>query len=335
MRANGGRHPPFAPLPMKILVAVQGLDPVQKARLSRALSGHTVIFADALATNDERRWAVSGAEVVFGNVPAPWLADAADLRWVQLDSAGADAYLGVNLGRASPVTLTNLGDFYGRAVSEAALAGILAFYRRLPPLLAAQRARRWVKPEVEPGIGRLHGAQVVILGAGSIGGRLAGLLRAFECPVQCFARRSPAAGLHTLAELDAALPGADLLINTLPHAPETVNLLDGPRLARLPDSALLVNMGRGSAVDETALVAALDAGRLAGAVLDVTAQEPLPPSSPLWTHPRVILTQHTGGRFPGEADAKIDVFVANFGRFVQGHALHSRVQLATEVVLPL
>jgi len=314
---------------MNILVAVRDLDPGQKARLSHALAGHAVTFADALASDDERQGAVNRAEVVFGNVPAPWLAGAGGLGWVQLDSAGADAYLGLNVGRPRPVLLTNLGDFYGRAVSEAALAGILAFYRRLPLLFAAQRDRRWIKSEVEPDIGRLHGAAVVILGAGSIGGRLAGLLRAFECRVQCFARRSPAAQLHTTADLDAALPAADILVNTLPHAPETIHLIDRARLSRLPATALFVNVGRGSAVDEPALLAALDAGQLAGAVLDVTAKEPLPEASPLWIHPHVMLTQHTGGRFPGEAGAKVGVFLSNFERFARGDALKSLVETGT------
>jgi len=314
---------------MKILVAVRSLGPGQKARLGQALPGQEFTFADTLDSDEERRAAVAGAEVVFGNVPAPWLSRAAGLRWVQLDSAGADAYLGLNLGRVHPVPLSNLGDFYGRAVSEAALAGILAFHRRLPLLLAAQRERRWIKSEVEPSIGRLHGARVVILGAGSIGGRLARLLAAFECLVVCFARRSPAARLRTTDQLDAALPAADILINTLPHSPETTLIIDRRRLGLLPPTALVVNVGRGSALDEAALLSALDGGKLAGAVLDVTAIEPLPADSPLWTHPSVILMQHTGGRFPGEADAKIDVFIANFRRFVQGYALENLVPTAT------
>jgi phosphoglycerate dehydrogenase-like enzyme len=102
-------------------------------------------------------------------------------------------------------------------------------------------------------------------------------------------------------------------------------MIDGRRMGLLPPTALLVNVGRGSAVDEDALLAALDRQRLAGAVLDVTAREPLPVESRLWTHPAVILTQHTGGRFPGEADAKIDVFIANFRRYLQGYPLENLV----------
>ena len=94
-----------------------------------------------------------------------------------------------------------------------------------------------------------------------------------------------------------------------------------------PD-AIFVNVGRGSAVDESALLAALNRGALGGAVLDVTAQEPLPAENPLWRHPLVILTQHTGGRFPGEAEAKVAVFLGNFRRFVAGQPLENVVDLA-------
>jgi phosphoglycerate dehydrogenase-like enzyme len=224
--------------------------------------------------------------------------------------------------------VTNLSGFFDRAVAEAALAGILAFYRRLPDLLRAQPQRRWIKTEVEPAIRALHRAHVVILGAGSIGRRLATVLSAFEALPVLFARHSPAARLHTRKELDAALAAADVVINTLPHTPETIGLMDRERLARMKPDALFVNVGRGSAVDEQALVDLLNQGRLGGAVLDVTAQEPLPAESPLWLHPRVLLTQHTGGRFPGETKAKLDVFLGNFRRFVAGQPLENVVDLA-------
>jgi phosphoglycerate dehydrogenase-like enzyme len=104
-------------------------------------------------------------------------------------------------------------------------------------------------------------------------------------------------------------------------------LLDAARLARLKATALLVNVGRGSTLDEAALLQALDAGRLGGAVLDVTAVEPLPADSPLWRHPKVVLLQHTGGRFPGELDAKVTRFLENFARFTRGEALPDAADL--------
>ena len=315
---------PPAGLRMKIFIAVAGLDPEQRQRLTAGLAGHVLQYRDACADEAASRAAIAGAEVVFGNVPATWLIPARSLRWVQLDSAGVDAYLKLNAERpGSPVVLTNLRDFYGMAVAEATLAGILAFYRQLPRLLVAQHEGRWIKREIEgaAAIRQLHGAGVIILGAGAIGRKIAALLRPFEGEIKFFARTAPDAALRSRAELDAALPGAEVVINTLPHTPDTIGLIGPERLACFRPTALFVNMGRGSVLDEAALVGALNAGRLGGAVLDVTGVEPLPAGHVLWAHPRVLLTQHTGGRFPGEAAAKVTRFLENFARFTRGEPL--------------
>ena len=312
---------------MNLCIAVPGLTVAQRSRLEAALAAHTLTFC-AEFPEFEKRAAVATAHVIFGNVPAAWLSAAAGLRWVQLESAGVDAYLGLNATpRAASVVLTNLAGFYDRAVAEAALAGILAFYRQLPRLLVAQPAARWIKSEVEPAIRALAGQRVLLLGAGGIARRLARVLAAFDAEVQFFSRTARTGALATPAELDTALATTDLLINTLPHTPATIGFLDHVRLARLKRDAVVVNVGRGSTLDEVALLALLDAGHLGGAVLDVTAIEPLPVGSPLWRHPRVLLTQHTGGRFPGETDRKIDVFLANVTRFERGEPLHSGVDV--------
>ena len=312
---------------MNLCIAVPGLTVAQRSRLEAALAAHTLTFC-AEFPEFEKRAAVATAHVIFGNVPAAWLSAAAGLRWVQLESAGVDAYLGLNATpRAASVVLTNLAGFYDRAVAEAALAGILAFYRQLPRLLVAQPAARWIKSEVEPAIRALAGQRVLLLGAGGIARRLARVLAAFDAEVQFFSRTARIGALATPAELDTALATTDLLINTLPHTPATIGFLDHARLARLKRDAVVVNVGRGSTLDEVALLALLDAGHLGGAVLDVTAIEPLPVGSPLWRHPRVLLTQHTGGRFPGETDRKLDVFLANVTRFERGEPLHSGVDV--------
>jgi phosphoglycerate dehydrogenase-like enzyme len=311
---------------MTIYVEVRGFTEQQRERLTRALAAHRLVFGEDLSSEDARRDALGGAEIVFGNAAVEWCAAAADLRWIQLESAGADCYAAFcGVPRQPPVAVTRLYDFYSWAVSECALAGILAYFRCLPQLFAAQREQRWVKPEVEPSIRCLHGARVVILGAGSIGQRLASLLRAFDCSVRFYARAAPHAQLHSPAELDAALPSIDVLISTLPQTPDTVGFISRPRLAHLAAGTLFVNVGRGSSMDEPALLEALEDGRLAGAVLDVTASEPIPAGSPLWTHPRILLTQHTGGRFPGETDAKIDFFLENFQRFERGEPLFGQI----------
>lgn len=311
---------------MNLCIAVPGLTAPQRSRLHAALAAHTVTFCADLP-EAEKRAAVAAAHVVFGNVPAAWLAAAPALRWVQLESAGVDAYLSLNTPpRTAPVQLTNLAGFFDRAVAEAALAGILAFYRQLPHLLVAQPAARWIKPEVEPAIRALDGQRVLVLGAGAIAQRLARLLTAFDAQVQFFSRTARAGSLTTPGELDTALAATDLLINTLPHTPATIGFLNHARLARLKRDAVVCNVGRGSTLDETALLALLDSGHLGGAVLDVTATEPLPTESQLWRHPKVLLSQHTGGRFPGETDRKLDVFLANLARFERGEPLAYLVQ---------
>lgn len=307
---------------MRIFVAVVGLAPEHKTRLETALAGHELVYRDTLPDDAAKQAGVAAAEIVFGNVPAPWLVAAPKLRWVQLDSAGVDAFLKCNATRAAnPIVFTNLRDFYGQAVAEATLGGILAFYRCIPQFAVAQRDRRWIKQNLEASIGQLHGARVLILGAGAIGRATAALLRPYQGEILFYARTAPEAKLRSLAELDAALPSADVVINTLPQTPATDGLLDRGRLGRFKPTALLVNMGRGSAVDEVALLEALTAGRLRGAVLDVTRTEPLPADNPLWDHPQVLLTQHTAGRFPGETSAKIDRFLENYARFARGEAL--------------
>jgi phosphoglycerate dehydrogenase-like enzyme len=275
---------------MNICIAVPGLSSVQRQRLLTALSSYTVtLWADL--PEAEKLSTLAAAHIVFGNVPASWLAASSDLRWVQLESAGVDAYLGINdLPRAVPAQLTHLSGFFDRAVAEAALAGILGLYRLFPRLLLAQPQSAWIKAEVEPGIRALDGQRVLLLGAGGIARRI-----------------------------------ARLLINTLPHTSATIGFLNHARLARLKPDAVVCNVGRGSTLDESALVEHLDSGHLGGAVLDVTAIEPLPVASPLWRHPKVLLTQHTGGRFPGESDRKIDVFLANLARYERGEALHGPV----------
>lgn len=310
---------------MNICVAVVGLGIAQRTRLQSALAGHHVEFCAELP-EIEKRSAVTAANVVFGNVPAAWLEAAVGLRWVQLDSAGVDAYLKINtVARATPVILTHLCGFFDHAVAEAVLAGVLAFYRQLPRLNLAQPEARWIKTDVEPDIRALDGQRVLVLGAGGIARRLERILGAFDAHVQLFSRTARLGGLSTPAELDAALSATDLLINTLPHTPETIGLLSRDRLGRLKPGAVVVNAGRGSVLDEAALLELIDRGQLGGAVLDVTETEPLPPTSPLWRHPKVLLTQHTGGRFPGEMDRKVDVFLANVRRFEQGEPLGCQV----------
>lgn len=193
------------------------------------------------------------------------------------------------------VTLTNSRGAVEDSTAELAVGLLLAGLRAVPEAAAQQQRRTWA-----PLWGRaLHGATVVVLGYGGVGSAVARRLVPFRpariVPVATRARDLPdGVHVHGREELPGLLPTADAVVVTLPHDPTTERLVDGDFLARMPDGALLVNVGRGAVVDTAALVAELRTGRLRAA-LDVVEPEPLPADHPLWTAPGCLLTPHIGG----------------------------------------
>lgn len=256
------------------------------------------------------------ALVVWGN-PDDQLADAARrltrLRWVQTLAAGPDAV--VNAGFAPGVQITSGRSLHDGPVAEHTLALVLAAARRLHLLVRAQNDHRWagelggLQPARPTDAFRtLSGARVLIWGFGSIAQTLAPHLRLLGAEVTGVAHTAgDRAGFPVIAadDLDAALPGADLLITILPGTAENAHVVSAQRLALLPSHAWVVNVGRGSTLDEAALVGALRSGHLGGAALDVFETEPLPTTSPLWDEPNVIISPHAAGGRPINAAALI------------------------------
>ncbi|ACZ31289.1 D-isomer specific 2-hydroxyacid dehydrogenase NAD-binding protein [Xylanimonas cellulosilytica DSM 15894] len=242
--------------------------------------------------------------------PARVLEDAARrltrLRWVQALNAGPDAVLAA--GFAPEVVVSSGRGLHDGTVAEHTLALVLATVRRIDRSLAAQRAHAW-----DRGLGKeqasreagptftLDGARVTLWGFGSIALKTAPLLAALGARVTGVAGSAGTRGGFPVVDesaLPALLPETDVLVSLLPATPGTQHALDAATLALLPPHARFVNVGRGATVDEEALVAALVAGRLAGAALDVTETEPLPAGSPLWDAPNLILTPHVAGGRP-------------------------------------
>jgi phosphoglycerate dehydrogenase-like enzyme len=274
------------------------------------------------------------AMVVWGNPPGQ-LRDAAerlaDLKWVQTLAAGADAVLGAGFGPS--VVVTNGRTLHDLTVAEHALALVLAAARRLHLLVRAQVGHRWagewggLQPVVETGRFRtLRDANVTIWGFGGIAATLAPHLRALGARITGVARSAGERhGFPVVAasELPEVLPHTDVLFMILPATPETHHALDASVLASLPRHAWLVNVGRGSTVDEAALLDAVRSGRLGGAALDVFETEPLPPDSGLWDEPDVIITPHAaGGRPIGAAD----LIAANLEALLAGRQLRHVVR---------
>ncbi|AGU50299.1 putative D-2-hydroxyacid dehydrogenase [Variovorax paradoxus B4] len=257
------------------------------------------------------------------------LRGAPSLRWVHAHSSGADRPVyGELLARGVAVT-TSSGANAG-VVVQTALAGVLILARCFPQLLAAQHSRGWT-PLVGSGLPRdLAGQTAVIVGWGPIGQGLGSLLAALGLRVIAVRSSDDAAAPPTsktvsYERIGEVLPRADWLVLACPLSERTHNLVDAAALARLPAGARLVNVARGEVVHEVALIDALQRGALAGAYLDVFAQEPLPAASPLWALPNVIVTPHTAGHSDGNETRVAAIFLDNLRRWTQGQPLLNRV----------
>jgi phosphoglycerate dehydrogenase-like enzyme len=254
---------------------------------------------------------------------------APSLRWVHAHSSGADRPVyGELLARGVAVT-TSSGANAG-VVVQTALAGVLMLARCFPQLLEAQRSRSWA-PLVGSGLPRdLAGQTAVIVGWGPIGQGLGTLLSALGLRVVAVrssdrAAEPPASESVSYERIGEVLPRADWLVLACPLSERTRSLVDAATLARLPAGARLVNVARGEVADEAALIDALQCGALAGAYLDVFAQEPLPAVSPLWALPNVIATPHTAGHSDGNEARVATIFLDNLRRWTQGRPLLNRV----------
>ncbi|GGE99457.1 D-2-hydroxyacid dehydrogenase [Hymenobacter cavernae] len=292
-------------------------------RLQQELPADVSVIFRTNLREDQQRPAFQKTDLLFGNPPTAWLSEAAPpLQFWQIDSAGFERYAQLNLG----IPVANMGDFFAWPCAETMVAGILAWYRHIPELAVLQAEKEWVGLPVRKKLGLLRGKRVIILGAGAIGRAVRQQLTGFNCQVQCLARTNPKAKLHTVEDLKAALPQTDLVVNCLPGSAD--KFFSAELITAMAPGSLYASVGRGNTTDEPALLEALQTGKLAGAVLDVTAKEPLPPDSPLWSLPNVLLTQHTAGGQPGEEDGRIELLLKNLGHFRQGEPLQNPVDLS-------
>jgi phosphoglycerate dehydrogenase-like enzyme len=253
-------------------------------------------------------------------------AGASRVRWVHVASAGVEPLLFPEL-RTARVLLTNSRGVFDGGIAEFVLGAVLAFAKDLPGTIRLQREHIWRHRESK----LVAGSNVVVVGAGSIGCAVGRLLNAVGCNVVGIARRArEEPGFDRVVPIEQfgdEVEHADIVVITAPLTEQTAGLLDAAVFARTRSSALLVNVGRGPIVDEQALLAALDGGRLRAAVLDVFDDEPLSADHPFWDRPDVIVSPHMSGDFEGFADVLVDLFADNFARWRAGKQLHNIVDL--------
>ncbi len=247
------------------------------------------------------------------------------LKWIHATSAGVDVLLFPEL-IDSDVTLTNARGIFDGAISEYVLGLILAFAKDLAGTFALQHDQTWRHRETE----RISGRHVMVVGAGSIGRAIARTVRAAGMHVSGVAtherRGDPDFDRVDAAEaLPDALSTADFVVVAAPLTAATHGLFDTGAFGSMRRDARLINIGRGAIVNTGALIDALEKGRIAGAALDVFEDEPLPPDSPLWSLPNVIVSPHMAGDFIGWREALSAQFVENFRRWRSGGELFNRV----------
>ena len=280
--------------------------------------------------------AAKGAEIYIGYGIAAGVAAAGKgtLRWVHSGTAGIGS--SIALLRGTGVQLTNSAGVHADPMADWVIASIAYFARGLDRMAAAQRQGRWAKEEFADhaeSVRELRDVRVGILGLGGIGNAVARRALALGMAVSGV-RRHPerggptgvrwVGGLHDLARLAAE---SDCLVIAAPHTTETAGAVDRAVLERLPRGALVINVSRGSLLDETALAALLDSRHLAGAALDVFATEPLPAGHPFWTHPRVLMSPHVSAVTSRFWERETALIVDNIKRYLAGTPLTNLVDL--------
>ena len=241
------------------------------------------------------------------------------LRWVHSASAGVDRLIFDEMV-SSDVVITNSRGVFDTAMAEYVLGAILAFAKDLPNTLDLQRRGQWRHRETETICGRT----ALVVGSGPIGRATAATLAAVGMRVHLVGRRAQP-GVLAAEQLGAQLPTTDYLVLAAPLTEQTRGMVNAELLAALPPTARLINVGRGQLVIQDDLIAALRAGRLAGAALDVFETEPLPTDSPLWTLPGVIVSPHMSGDVTGWRDALVSLFAENLTRYRNGQPLRNVV----------
>lgn len=270
------------------------------------------------------------AEVVFTISLRPQqFAHARILRWIHTPSAAVHQMLFPELIN-SPVILTNSREVHGPVVAEHVVALMFALARKIPQSVLLQEKGTWGQEAIwnhGPHPQEISGSTLGLIGVGSIGGRVARMAASLGMRVIAV-REHPEKGtpqgveqVYPLSELDKVLSQSDFVVVAAPLLAATERLINADRLACMKPSAYLINVGRGPQVDESALVAALRARRIAGAALDVFDREPLPPDSPLWTLDNLLITPHTAGLTEKLWQRHYDLFSENLRRYLAGETL--------------
>lgn len=313
----------------KIAVMEDFLTPEHRKRVLAAAEKHG-FAVDFYGRGKAPAEGLDQYEIIYGWCEPGDLKRATGLKWYCCGFAGVDQLSDDSLYASPDVVLSNSSGAYGLTISEHILMVTLMLLRRMPEFQDIVRRREWVS---ELPMRSIYGSRITVLGAGDIGtnfarrakalgaGHICGVSRSGRNPDPAYDRMLPQ------EQLDQVLPETEILVMALPSVADTVGILSRERIALLPRDAIVVNVGRGTAIDQEALMEALNAGRIAGAALDVVVPEPLPREHPLWSTRNLLLTPHISGNMSlgYTCDRNLDMFCRDLENYAAGRPLEHRV----------
>ena len=310
---------------IKSLLVAASMSDEYKARLEALLPGTEILYRTRVEEAD-----VDKVEALFGHVNPKFSANKPHLKWIHTPSAGSDHLAGVI---APETLLTNSTGAFGPAISEHMLAVLFSAFKRLPEYLMNQKAHKW---HTEGEIRNVEGSVLLALGLGDIGSTFARKMKALGA-YTIGVRRLDASKpdymdeVHLQDKIDELIPRADVIALSLPNNAETKHTLNAARMAMMKPNAVVINVGRGPAIDTEALVEGLKRGYPSFACLDVTDPEPIPPEHPLWDMRNVIITPHCSGwqTNPGTPNRATDIFLENVRAYIEDRPLRNVVDRVT------
>jgi len=266
---------------------------------------------------------------------AEQLKEGKKLKWIHSTAAGVAQLMYPEL-RDSGIMVTNPSGIFSVPMAEHTMGLLLALARNFPDSVRGQDRGRWAQQEIwdkPQHLTELNGKVLLIVGYGSIGREVAKRAKAFDMRVWGVTRsgagdRTPVEKIFAAAQLREAMPGADYVLICAPETAETKQLIGAAEIARMKRGARVINVGRGSLLDEAALLQALESGALGGAALDVAQTEPLPAESPLWKAPNLFITPHTSGVSDRLWDRQAAILVELLARWFDGREMFNRVDFA-------
>ncbi len=315
---------------LKILVLWDHLTAERKAMLQSVAPEAEYIYANRESVDKDT---VQSAQIILGNPSSDKIMASSNLRYLQLSSAGAENYLKPGILKEDVLLCSGTGT-YGIPISEYMVGAVFAMFKNFMLYRDQQKQEVWqrIRNYANKAV---YGSTALVVGAGDIGSNFLMRMKALGCTtigIRRTAGEKPdyVDEQYTTDELDDVLPRADIVALSLPHTPETTGMFDARRLSLLKEDAVLINVGRGTAIVTQALCDELSKGRIRGAVLDVTDPEPLPKDHPLWKFDNVFITPHSCAVNSALAQQKsFEVCYENFKAYIEGREPMSRIDKST------